>query len=114
MKSLIIISALLAATFLPISHAVWAQADSIRPTTEKEIEVEQWAPAEKVQWSEVDEHPVAPQPGEEGELAGLEALQKNPEYTRREARRVKKDTARADKQDRQAARAAEKPRRIKN
>jgi hypothetical protein len=51
----------------------------------------------------------------------VEALQKVPEYTTREARRVKRDTSRADKLDRKAARQAqrearadEKPRRIKN
>ena len=96
-----------------------AQADSVHVALEQKISAGKLAPAEKVEWSAED--PAANADPAAEWLDGVEALQKVPEYNDREARRVRRDTLRADKLDRKAARlaqrearAAEKPRRIKN
>ena len=110
---------LLCGVFASFAVPARAQADSAHVALEPKTNAGKWTPAEKVEWSAED--PAAnPDPAAEW-LDGVEALQKMPEYNDREARRVRRDTLRADKLNRKAARhaqrearAAEKPRRIKN
>ena len=109
---------LLFGIFAPFAVPARAQADSAHVALEQKPNAGKWTPAEKVQWSAED--PAAQTGSAEEWLDGVEALQKVPEYTDREARRVRRDTLRAGKLNRKAARhaekearAAEKPRRIK-
>jgi|GEM_PF-3138328 len=118
MKPQIFFLLLLAGVFAPFAVPARAQADSVHVALEQKANAGKWTPADKVEWS-AEDPVIETHPAEEW-LDGVEALQKVPEYTDREARRVRRDTLRADKLNRKAARhayrearAAEKPRRIK-
>lgn len=126
MKPQIFLLLLLAGVFVPFAVPARAQTDSVHVALEQKANAGEWTPADKpagkVEWSAEDPAAEA-HPAEDAEewLDGVEALQKVPEYTDREARRVRRDTLRAGKLNRRAARyaqrearAAEKPRRIKN
>jgi len=96
-----------------------AQAGRAPVATGTKADAGKWTPPQRVQWSQAGPDS---EPDREGEWPdGVEALQKEPAYSAREARRVQRDTLRAGRLDRKAARhvrnearAAEKPRRIKN
>jgi hypothetical protein len=119
MKLTFLFLAILAGAFVLVAPPARAQADPAPVAVQTKDNAAKWTPPAKVEWSQADPDSEASQEGEW--LDGVEALQKKPEYSAREARRVRRDTLRAGKLDRKAARhvrnetrAAEKPRRIKN
>jgi hypothetical protein len=119
MKCQLLLLVILTGAFALIALPARAQADAAPVATGQKADAGKWATPKKVEWSHAD--PI-PEPEPEGQwLDGVEALQKVPQYTAREVRRINRDTLRAGKLDRRAARQAqkearsdEKPRRIKN
>lgn len=119
MKLLFLFLPLLAGAVALVAPPARAQTDPAPVAAQTKDDAGKWTPPVKAEWNHAD---PGSETGPDGAwLDGVEALQKVPEYSDREARRVRRDTLRAGRLDRKAARhvrnetrAAEKPRRIKN
>ncbi len=119
MKLPFLFFSLLAGALALVAPPARAQAGPAPVAVQTKDNAGKWTAPAKVEWNHAD---PGSETGPDGAwLDGVEALQKVPEYSAREARRVRRDTLRAGRLDRKAARhvrnearAAEKPRRIKN